>query len=249
MKYTYKQILDSLPVKKNSNSSWWVRLWVRKASFPLTFVAINMGLTSNEVSILSIFVTIVASVFFAMEKSVFTSLAVVLVNLWLILDCVDGNIARCKSEKTIYGEFIDDLGGYFTVAFIYFSLGVYVYKNGGMFATENDFRILCLGAISSICDILARLIHKDYRNFSLYAKSNVNKEIAQKRSLSYIRKRIGKELGISGLFMPLVILGAVFNFYDVITIFYLCFNLFALISTSIIYIYKAARYDRKNQEG
>ena len=38
MKYTYKQIKDSLTKKKNSRSSLWIQLWVRKFSFPITYM-------------------------------------------------------------------------------------------------------------------------------------------------------------------------------------------------------------------
>ena len=54
MKYSFKSIVASLPQKKNSNSSWWVKLWVRKASFPFTWFFINLGFSPNAVSVLSI---------------------------------------------------------------------------------------------------------------------------------------------------------------------------------------------------
>lgn len=99
MKYTFKSIIDSLPKKKNSNSSWWVKLWVRKISFPFTYLFINLGFSSNAVSVLSIFITIAACICFAIPSVGCLVTAIILVNLWLILDCVDGNIARCKKKK------------------------------------------------------------------------------------------------------------------------------------------------------
>ena len=95
MKYSFKQIIDSLPVKKNSNSSWWVKLWVRRISFLFTYLFINLGFSSNGVSIISIFVTLSACVFFMLPFKWATIVAIILINFWLVLDCVDGNIARC----------------------------------------------------------------------------------------------------------------------------------------------------------
>ena len=109
MKYTYKQILESLPVKKNSNSSWWVKLWVRKVSFLFTFIFINLGFSPNAVSVLSIFVTLAACFFYMLPGAGSIMAAVILVNFWLVLDCVDGNIARCRKVKTTYGEFVRSL--------------------------------------------------------------------------------------------------------------------------------------------
>lgn len=246
MKYSYKYIVDSLPVKKNSNSSWWVKLWVRKASFPFTFLFINMGFSPNAVSVLSIAFVLAACIGYMISTPAAIITAVVLINVWLILDCVDGNIARCRKQKTIYGEFVDDIGGYYVVAFIYLAIAFCVYNIGGLLVGEGNKWILAAGGVASICDILARLINKDYVNFSKnrtdYVPDDYRTE--SKKSLSYVRRRVGKELGVSGLFMPLTIVCAIWQCYDLIVLFYLLFNGFALLSTTIIYIYKADRYDR-----
>lgn len=253
MNYSYQQILESLPQKKNSNSSWWVKLWVRKASYIFTYVFINLGFSPNAVSILSIFVTLAACALFIVPAKWAIIAAVALMNFWLILDCVDGNIARCRRQKTIYGEFVDDIGGYYTVAFVYLAIGVCAYNFGGLLFKQKDMWLILFGSISSICDILARLIHKDYEHFSdktLSERERKEKnslesyEVIDKKSLSYIRRRIGKELGISGSFMFFSILSCVLNTFDLLTLFYCLFNGMALLTTTVYYLYKAEKTDR-----
>ena len=256
MKYTFKQILASLPVKKNSNSSWWVKLWVRKASFLFTYIFINLGFSPNGVSVLSIFVTLAAAAFFMTPAKWAVITAVVLINFWLVLDCVDGNIARCRKQKTVYGEFVDDAGGYFTVAFIYLAIGVCAYNFGGRLLAQGNMWLIVMGGMSSICDILARLIHK---NFEYYTDKTLTEqerqekyghesyEVTDKRSISYLRRRLGKELGISGLFMPLTIVCCIFNAYDLMTMFYFLFNGGALLATTVLLIYKGDKYDRDHR--
>ena len=247
MKFTYQSIKESLPVKKNSNSSWWVKLWVRKISFLFTYIFMNLGFSPNAVSIVSIGVALNSCICFMISSPIAIVIAVISINFWLILDCVDGNIARCRKKKTIYGEFVDDIGGYYTGAFVYLALGVCAYNCGGMLVDSGNKWMLVSGGIASICDILARLINKDYVNFSKnrvdYVPDDYRTE--KKKSLSYIRRRVGKELGISGVFMPLTILCGIFNSYDLMVGFYLIFNGIALLSTTVIYIYKADKYDRK----
>lgn len=247
MKYTYKEILNSLPIKKNSNSSWWVKLWVRKVSFLFTFLFINCGFSPNSVSIFSIFIALFSFICFAITREWTLIVAIININLWLILDCVDGNIARCKKQKTIYGEFVDDIGGYYVVAFVYLAISIRAYYENRMLLNNSHF-IIIVGAISCISDILARLINKDYGNFSMkrvdYTPTDYTNE--SKKSISYIRRRIGKEIGISGAFMPLTILCGIFSLYDIMTLFYCAFNMFALISTTVIYIYKADKYDKEH---
>lgn len=246
MKYSFKHIIDSLPVKKNSNSSWWVKLWVRKASFLFTFLFINLGFSPNAVSILSIAFVLATCVCYAVSTPMAIVAAFLMINFWLILDCVDGNIARCRKQKTIYGEFVDDIGGYYVVAFVYLALGLCVFNVGGTLIEPGNKWILVAGAVACICDILARLINKDYVNFSKNRSDYVHETYLNenKKSLSYVRRRIGKELGVSGLFMPLTIICAFTHSYDLMVIFYLLFNGFALLSTTVLYIYKADKYDR-----
>lgn len=246
MKYSYQKIVESLPIKKNSNSSWWVKLWVRKASFPFTYLFINLGFSPNAVSVLSIAFVLAACAGYVISTPAAIITAVVLINVWLILDCVDGNIARCRKQKTVYGEFVDDIGGYYVVAFIYLAIAFCVYNIGGLWVEESNKWILAAGGVASICDILARLINKDYVNFSKNRSDYVQDDYRteSKKSLSYVRRRVGKELGVSGMFMPLTIICAIWHSYDIMVLFYLLFNGFALLSTTIIYIYKADKYDR-----
>lgn len=254
MKYSYQKILDSLPVKKNSNSSWWVKLWVRKASFFFTYVFINLGFSANMVSVLSIIITLVACILYTIPIQWATIVATILINFWLVLDCVDGNIARCKKQKTIYGEFVDDISGYYTVAFVYLAIGICAYNLSDRLFGSHCIWLIVMGGISSICDILARLIHKDYEHFSDKTLSEAERneknkhesyEVMDKRSLSFIRRRIGKEIGISGLFMLLAIVSCIFNTYDLMTIFYFLFNSAALITTTVFLVYKAVKCDKK----
>ena len=246
MYYSFRKIVESLPVKKNSNSSWWVKLWVRKASFPFTYLIINMGFSPNAVSVLSIAFVLAACAGYVISTPAAIITAVVLINVWLILDCVDGNIARCRKQKTIYGEFVDDIGGYYVVAFIYLAIAFCVYNIGGCWVDARNKWILAAGGVACICDILARLINKDYVNFSKNRSDYVQDDYRteSKKSLSYVRRRVGKELGVSGLFMPFTIVGAIWHCYDLLVLFYLLFNGFALLSTTVIYIYKADKYDR-----
>ena len=255
MKYTYRQIVESLPIKKNSNSSWWVKLWVRRASFFFTYLFINLGFSPNGVSVLSIFVTLAACALYMVPAKWAIIVAVVLINFWLLLDCVDGNIARCRKLKTVYGEFVDDIGGYFTVAFVYLAIGVCAFNFGGVVFEKSNMWLIVMGGASSVCDILARLIHKDYELFTDKTLTEVERreknklesyEVADKRSMSYIRRRIGKEIGISGLFMLLAIVCCIFNAYDLMTVFYFAFNAVALVATTILFILKSNKYDKKN---
>lgn len=243
MHYSLKTIIDSLPAKKNSKSSLWVKLIVRRLSFLFTYVFINMGFSPWTVSVLSAVVAIAGSVLLMLPNYTFVVIGMILIQYWLILDCVDGNIARCKKQSSELGSFIDALSGYYVSAFVYLGTGVAAYH----FSHFENFRFLfvLMGAVSSISGILSRLIHQKYTYTILMLENGSHKlstpeeEVENKKSFQYLRSRIDKEIGISGLFMPFLIIAAVFNLFDLITVFYCLFQVLALIGVTAIYSLKA----------
>ena len=243
MHYSLKNIIDSLPSKKNSKSSLWVKLIVRKLSFLFTYVFINLGFSPWAVSVLSAFVAVVGSGFLMLPNYTFVVIGMILIQFWLILDCVDGNIARCKKQSSELGSFIDALSGYYVSAFVYLGTGVAAYHFSQL--EEYRFLFVVMGAVSAISGILSRLIHQKYTYTILMLENGSRKlstpeeEVENKKSLQYLRSRIDKEIGISGLFMPFLIVAAIFKLFGLITVFYCVFQVLALLGVTAIYSLKA----------
>ena len=153
MKYTFKNITDSLTKKKNSRSSFWVQLWVRKASFPVTYLLINSGWTANMVSVLSWFVVFAGAVLLCVNNFWCMLAGVILTNFWLVLDCVDGNIARVKKIKTFMGDYYDAVAGYGPFSFTTIALGVAAYHTSWI--VPEEYRVWCilLGGIGALTNL------------------------------------------------------------------------------------------------
>ena len=246
MIYTLSTIIKSLPAKKNSKSSLWVKLVVRKVSFLFTFVFINCGCSAWGASIISIFVAVVGCAFLGLNSTLFRFFGVVLIEIWLVLDCVDGNIARVKKTSSEMGEFIDALSGYYITGFVYLFVGVAAFNTTSLFH-EYALWMLILGAISTVAGLLSRIIHQKYT----YSMMVINErkgttknelpenEVENKKSLEHLRSRLDKELGISGLFMPFLIVALIFNLFDILTIFYFLFHCAGLMAVTVYYAFKA----------
>lgn len=244
MYFSLKQIIDSLPEKKNSKSSFWVKLIIRKVSFIFTYCFINLGASAWSVSILSVIIALLGSLLMMFDDYCLTIIGVLLIEFWLVLDCVDGNIARCKKECSEMGSFVDALSGYYISAFLYFSVGIAAYHFSNLIEYRQLFIIM--GAFSSISGILARLIHQKYTYTILVTGNKENEkglvlpedEVNDKNSIQYIRSRIDKELGLSGLLMPFLLLASILNYYDLFTVFYFVFQLGTLVAVTIYYSIK-----------
>lgn len=242
--YSFKQIVDSLPKKKNSKSSLWVKIVVRKLSFIFTYLFINLGCSAWMASIISIIVAVAGTVCLCIDSIVCRIIGVILVELWLVLDCVDGNIARVRKTSSEMGEFIDALSGYYVTGFVYLAIGVSAYYTTRF--SNYALAFLILGGISTVAGLLARIIHQKYTYTLLILERDNNKketlpeeEVINKKSLQYIRSRMDKEINISGLFMPFLIIALIFNLFDVMTVFYFLFQVAGLLAVTAYYSLKA----------
>lgn len=255
MKYTYKEIKSSLTKKKNSRSSLWVQLWVRKASFPITYLFINTGWTANMVSILSWVVVFFAAVLLCINNFWCMFVGTILTNFWLVLDCVDGNIARCKKQKSFMGDFFDAIAGYGPFAFTTIGLGVAAYNTSFLFEPIGHHIFIIIAGVGAVANIYTRLIHQKYLTCYFSAKSylgeseDINlKDTEDKKSFSYIREQIDKNIGVSGLFMPWLFVALFTNTFDIMLIFYSAYYVLSFIMVCFLYCKKAVNFENEAQE-
>lgn len=80
---------------------------VRKASKPLTRLALHLGLSPNLVTLLSFAIGIAAAACFAVGGRWWLVAGALLLQLSLIVDCVDGEVARATRRFTALGAWLD----------------------------------------------------------------------------------------------------------------------------------------------
>ena len=240
--YSFREIVQSLPKKKNSKSSLWVKTIVRKLSFVFTYLFVNLGITPWTASVISAFVAAAGSILFAIDSNVCRIIGLVCIQLWLVLDCVDGNIARVTKHCSDMGDFIDTLSGYIVSAGAMLGIGIAAKNTTSFEIFQGTSLLIIMGALGSIGNVLARLIHQNYMVTLLRIEAkgesnldNPDSDVDSERGLSYIRSRVDKELGISGVFMPLLIIAFVFGYLDIFTILYGTFFIASAIMVAFYY--------------
>jgi hypothetical protein len=80
---------------------------VRKLSKPLTRLSIRLGLSPNVITALSFVVGITSAALFASGQVWWIALGAVALQLSLIIDCVDGEVARATRQFTAVGAWLD----------------------------------------------------------------------------------------------------------------------------------------------
>lgn len=254
MRYNYLEIKSSLTQRKNRRSSLWVQLWVRKASFPVTYVLINIGLTANMVSILSWFVIFFAAVLLCINNYWCMLMGVILTNFWLVLDCVDGNIARVKKAKTFMGDFYDAIAGYGPFSFSMIGLSMAAYHTSFLVSDDYKYLLMLLGAIGAIASLYTRLVHQKYQNCFFVGEKVLGEldkitlqDTEDKKSFAYIREQVDKNLGVSGLFMPWLVFSFFTKTFDIMLLFYVLYYFISFLAICVIYCRKATLFEKKTQ--
>jgi len=80
---------------------------VRKLSKPLTALAIKLGLSPNLITFISFGVGLLAAAFFATGNRWLILLGALLLQLSLVIDCVDGEVARATRRFSVLGAWLD----------------------------------------------------------------------------------------------------------------------------------------------
>lgn len=184
-----KDITSTFTPEKKMTDTLWARMLIRPISLGVTWFAVNIGLNAFQISCLAALMPIAALGCFLHNHPL---AAIVLLNIWLVMDCVDGNMARFQGP-TPMGEFVDSVSGYIMIGLTFFSLGIYLNMIG--FGTAPWIWSM-LGGLASISNLLSRIVYQKYR--SVKDGNETVQNIFQNKGVLYIEKN----LGIGGFLTP-----------------------------------------------
>ncbi len=100
----------------------WIAYVLRPASFLVTWL-LPSWVTANQITLLSYMVALGSLVFLAQGSPTGFLLGSVLLVLFNLVDCVDGNLARLQGTANPFGRFLDGLVAP-TFVLAYFALGI-----------------------------------------------------------------------------------------------------------------------------
>jgi phosphatidylglycerophosphate synthase len=189
MAYSFKDIIDSLPPEKRQADGLWTRFVLRPLSVPVVWLALRLGLSANGVSYLSALFSVTGGVLFSLPGFALPLWGAILLNVFSILDCADGGVARITKTASPWGGWADAVMGFIAYTAVFLSSGVYVFLRTGW------WWILVVSGLTSSANLLARVAYQIYKN--------IEGETAH-GSVSFERK-LAENVGITGLMMPALI--------------------------------------------
>lgn len=230
--YTAKYFRESIPEWKWKKDPLIARLFYRRVSFYLSSYCANRGVSANSVSYFSIIIALLSCVCYFIDNHYIHIIGAVLINLWLVLDCVDGNLAR-SVKKQPFGEFADAVSSYLLIAFIYISMSLCVYFEGGLVFNEKNIWVVILASIATVSLLLTLLINSKFNqgmneyHISFLGEENY-KEPVRKGKMPTKIEHIRETLSIGGILPALILIATIFYAVDVIIFFVLLYNVLAL---------------------
>jgi hypothetical protein len=207
------------------------------------------------VSVLSWLVIFIASVLLAINNFYCMLLAVILTNFWLVLDCVDGNIARVKKTKNFMGDFYDAIAGYGPFSFTTLGMGMAAYNTTKILPSEYAWVLILIGGVGALANLYTRLIHQKYLNCYFVGQKELGaleeitlKDTENKRSFAYIREQFDKNFGVSGLFMPWLFAALFTNTFDIMLVCYALYYVVSFLAICVLYCARATQFDKNAQQ-
>ena len=222
------------------------RIFYRRVSFGVAAIVANMGISANAVSYFSAIVGIIACACFLLTNQVFHIVGAILINVWLVLDCTDGNLARSVKSQP-FGEFADGISSYILVGLMCTMMGITVSFEGGVFIGSGSQWIILIGALASSSDSLMRLIYQKYKSTErdmadkglLKVENDVRTDYSQ---VGNFRVRIEAELGIGGLLPIAILIATIFNALDIIVIYCFLYYGTSCLIVTLLYVKKAIKH-------
>ncbi|HEX9774569.1 MAG TPA: CDP-alcohol phosphatidyltransferase family protein [Actinomycetota bacterium] len=112
-------------IARYSGEHWAGRLYGRRVSIYVTWLLVRTGLSANVITFAMAVVGVCGALLFALQGPTAPIEGMALIQLYLLLDCSDGEVARWRQTTGATGIFIDRLGHYLVEGSFFAALGIY----------------------------------------------------------------------------------------------------------------------------
>ncbi|MDJ0465667.1 CDP-alcohol phosphatidyltransferase family protein [Streptomyces sp. H27-C3] len=109
---------------RRSGEHWAGRMYMREISLHIDPYLVNTKITPNQLTYLMVVVGVIGGATLLIPGLPGAIITVLLFQLYLLLDCVDGEVARWRKQTSITGVYLDRVGHYLCEAALLVGFGV-----------------------------------------------------------------------------------------------------------------------------
>jgi phosphatidylglycerophosphate synthase len=192
----------------------------RRLSIYITWVLLHTPITANQTTVLLTVIGLLGSLLLAFGEQWVSILGILLLFLHIILDYVDGEVARYRNTCSSSGKYLD------LVAHKIVNPAALAGLSFGVYHNHSSPAVFVFGFLAAI----SRLLVRDVRRIALRVMGSAQANFdtleniaAERRSPFFSRIR---ELGLHNLvygtfgIQAAILVGAIFNRLDIVLVFY-----------------------------
>ena len=254
MRYTYAQVRASYGRAKAEQERHDVmfRFFARPLSFPIAWLALNLGLTPNHVTYVSLVLNLLGLGLMVGGRRVFMVWGVAIILVALVLDATDGNMARTAKQFSPLGEWLEGVGAYLLLAGFHLCGGVGAWLallrgtpvTSWPSAPDWGGALVVAGAVAGAAIPLATLVAAKFS--SVFPSVDRERVVARAGEGVYGRLfTLGRNFSFSsGLVLPLTLAGILLQRYELVLGFFALLNSGILLTVSGRCLWLARRVPR-----
>lgn len=253
-KITIDDIRSKLPEEKGATEKY--NLWghvLRPVSYYIAWLFLKLGISANKVTGISIIIGFVGCLFLAFGSYISMIIGALILNIWALLEYVDGDVARYNNSCSNYGAFVDDLNVAFTSVIFFISAGIGAFNHYPVLSlfvippflsiNVNGYTFLILGGLSASFYLFPSYVGAKF--ISLFSRDQ-NEIINETRE-----HLVGNTLyeivwlnvrNITGIMMPILLLAVIFGFLGLFVLLYALINICASVIVTVQILRKARSY-------
>lgn len=210
--------------RKADRDNPWLYFVVRPISFYPTWLFLRLGISANQTTLIGFIISIAGCIFLVFGSYWATIVGATLLNIGVLLDVIDGNVARYSNSCTKYGEYIDRMASAIITPLMFITIGIGVFNHPdprlnslaqiflGMDVGRNIY--LILGLVSAFLCILGLLVTANlWAVFLLRPVDFYRPKARHEVSLSSIIYKVG--FAVVGLTWPILLVAAIADFLSI----------------------------------
>jgi hypothetical protein len=238
-KITVREIKEKyLTSKEREKRFKWTYYVRRPASYYMAWPFLRLGVSANAVTLLWIFIAVIGCGFLASGGYLNMLIGAILIELAVILDCVDGHIARFTRPR-YSGEVLDTWAGEMVLVLSMLSIGIGM-TNSSDIATSGILQALGLdnksfiyvGVFSALASISSWTVRVHWRTITMRMSSRTSEPDERIRN-SKVIMIVDNLFHYSGALTALMVIASVFYVIDVLLL--LIASVYGLFFITIIY--------------
>lgn len=225
----FKKNYDSLPL--------YPRIVTHKISIRLVMLLKDTYVTPNQITLFAYFLAFLAGIFFTVSGKWMFFLGALFLESYYVFDAVDGQLARYKKMSSQTGAWFDFVGNYIVHPYIFFCIGIGVFRYTGMFSgiVFSGMAAMSISILYAVSDTQSVLLLDKIRQNPNY--ENKKNEVFCSKSEPNVIKYIFSSLHRVCTYPPIMNVISVVAIVNLFTKIYLPYVLIVFYGVAVSFVW------------